>query len=164
MALSHLEVLSEVLVAAPPVGPDHVEALVAADLMEVRVAHVVLLAVDREAAIAVRSSVGLVGLAEAVTPVLDHSLLLVLDHDPEEEGLIEVEDEEQPDEPDAVLLVQRLHLPIEVAEGVLKESCDVLEGSPLLCHITRLSCGNNKLSEITISLLSECSIKYLLNF
>lgn len=86
VALSHLEVLSEVLVTAPPVGPDHVQALVAADLMEVGVADVVLLAIDGEAAVSVGSTVSLVGLAQSVAPVLDHALLLVLDHDPEEEG------------------------------------------------------------------------------
>lgn len=76
VALSHLEVLPEVLVAAPPVGPDHVEALVAADLMEVGVAHVVLLSVDGEAAVSVGGAVSLVGLAQAVAPVLDHAFLL----------------------------------------------------------------------------------------
>jgi len=85
VSLSHLEVLSEVLVAAPPVGPDHVEALVTADLMEVGVADVVLLAVDGEAAVSVGRAVGLVRLTQSVAPVLDHALLLVLDHDPEEE-------------------------------------------------------------------------------
>ena len=76
MALSHLEVLSEVLVAAPPVGPDHAEALVAADLVEVGVAHVVLLSVHGESAVSVGSTVSLVGLAQAVAPVLDHAFLL----------------------------------------------------------------------------------------
>lgn len=76
VALAHLEVLPEVLVAAPPVGPDHVEALVTADLMEVGVADVVLLEVDRHAAVAVRGAVRLVGLSEAVAPVLDHAFLL----------------------------------------------------------------------------------------
>ena len=60
VALSHLEVLSEVLVTAPPVGPDHVQTLVSADLMEVGVADVVLLPVNRETAISVRSTVSLV--------------------------------------------------------------------------------------------------------
>jgi len=76
VALSHLEVLSEVLIAAPPVGPDHVEALVTADLMEVGVAHVVLLSVDGEAAVSVGCAVRLVGLTQAVAPVLDHAFLL----------------------------------------------------------------------------------------
>lgn len=76
VALSHLEVLPEVLVAAPPVGPDHVEALVAADLVEVGVAHVVLLSVHGEAAVSVGCAVGLVGLPQTISPVLDHALLL----------------------------------------------------------------------------------------
>jgi hypothetical protein len=33
----------------------------------------------------VGSAVGLVRLTQSVAPVLDHALLLVLDHDPEEE-------------------------------------------------------------------------------
>lgn len=76
MTLSHLEVLPEVLVTAPPVGPDHIEALVTADLMEVGVAHVVLLPVNRESAVSVASAVLLVGLTQAEAPVLDHAFLL----------------------------------------------------------------------------------------
>lgn len=76
MSLSHLEVLSEVLVSAPPVGPDHVESLVSSHLMEVRVSHIVLLSVDRESSVSVGSAVCLVCLTESVSPVLNHSLLL----------------------------------------------------------------------------------------
>jgi len=91
-------------------------------------------------------------------------ILTVLDHDPEQERLVEVENEQNPEETDAVLLMEGLYFPVEVSKRIFEESSDVLEGSPLLCHVTRLSCGHNKLSEITISLLSECSIKNMLNF
>ena len=83
--------------------------------------------------------------------------LTVLDHDPEEEGLVEVEDEEEPEETDSVLRVEGVHLPVNIAKGVLEESSDVLECSPLLCHITGLSSGHHKLVEITIGLLCEGS-------
>ena len=76
VALSHLEVLSEVLITAPPVGPDHIESLVSADLVEVGVADVVLLSVDGESAVSVAGTVLLADLAEAVAPVLDHAFLL----------------------------------------------------------------------------------------
>ena len=76
MTLSHLEVLSEVLVAAPPVGPDHIESLVSADLVEVGVADVVLLSVDGESAVSVGSTMSLVGLSKTVAPVLNHTFLL----------------------------------------------------------------------------------------
>ena len=76
VALSHLEVLSEVLVAAPPVGPDHIQALVAAGLMEVRVAHVILLSVDWEAAVSVACSVLLAHFTKSVAPVLNHAFFL----------------------------------------------------------------------------------------
>ena len=76
VALSHLEVLSEVLVAAPPVGPDHIQALVAAGLMEVRVAHVILLSVDWEAAVSVTCSVLLADFTKSVAPVLNHAFFL----------------------------------------------------------------------------------------
>ena len=76
VALSHLEVLSEVLITAPPVGPDHVQALVTAGLMEVGVTHIVLLSVNRESTVSVRSSVLLADLTKSVAPVLDHAFLL----------------------------------------------------------------------------------------
>jgi hypothetical protein len=74
VALSHLEVLSEVLITAPPVGPDHIQALVTAGLMEVGVADVVLLSIDGESTI----SVLLAYLTKSVPPVLDHTLLLYI--------------------------------------------------------------------------------------
>ena len=76
VAFSHLEVLSEVLVAAPPVGPDHIEALVAAGLMEVGVADVILLSVDWEAAVSVACSVLLAHFTKSVAPVLNHAFFL----------------------------------------------------------------------------------------
>ena len=75
MSLSHLEVLSEVLVSAPPIGPDHTEALVSSHLMEVRVPNIVLLSVGGESAVRVASIVALVGLTNTVSPMEDHSLL-----------------------------------------------------------------------------------------
>ena len=73
---------------APPVGVDHVETLASPDLMEVGVAHVVLDAVGWEPSITMASSVCLVGLANSVSPVLNHMFFLVFDHHPEEEGLV----------------------------------------------------------------------------
>lgn len=69
-----------------------------------------------------------------------------------------MEDEEHPDETNAVLLVKGLNLPVEVAEGVLEEPGNILEGSPLLGHIAGLSSRSDELSEITISLLGKSSI------
>ena len=76
VTLSHLEVLSEVLIAAPPVGPDHIEALVTELLMEVGVTNVVRLSVDGESAVSVRGTVLLAYLSESISPVLDHAFLL----------------------------------------------------------------------------------------
>ena len=87
-------------------------------------------------------------------------IVTVLDHDPEEEGLIEVEDKEEPEETDSVLGVQGVHLPVNIPKGVLEESSDVLECSPLLSHITGLSSGDHEFVEIAISLLSEGSIRF----
>ena len=57
VSLSHVEVLPEVLVSAPPVGPDHTDALVPPDLMEVGIPHVVLLPVYGETSVTVGSVV-----------------------------------------------------------------------------------------------------------
>ena len=69
-----------------------------------------------------------------------------------------MEDKEEPEETDSVLSVEGVHFPVNIPEGVLEEPSDVLECSPLLGHITGLSCGNHKLVEITISFLCEGSI------
>ena len=69
-----------------------------------------------------------------------------------------MEDKEEPEETDSVLSVEGVHFPVNIPEGVLEEPSDVLECSPFLCHITRLSSCDNKLREITISLLSKSSI------
>ena len=82
VSLSHLEVLSEVLVAAPPVSVDHAQALVAALLVQVRVLQVVLLTIVGETTVLVSWAVLVVGLTNAVAPVLAHALLLVLHQSP----------------------------------------------------------------------------------
>jgi hypothetical protein len=69
-----------------------------------------------------------------------------------------VEDQQQPDETDAVLLDQGLHFPVNVTEWVLEEASNVLERSPLLGHIARFSCRSDELCEITVCLLGKCSI------
>jgi len=60
---------------------------------------------------------------------------------------------------DSVLSVETSHLPESVSEWILKESCDVLEGSPFLCHISWLGSFSDKLSEIAVSLFGKSSIK-----
>jgi hypothetical protein len=64
-----------------------------------------------------------------------------------------------PDESDSVLSVEWLHFPVNITEGVLEQSCNILECSPLLSHISGLSSCENELREITISLLSKSSIR-----
>ena len=51
--LAHLEVLSQVLVSAPPVGVDHGHPLVSSHLMEVGVSHIVLLSISWKTSIRV---------------------------------------------------------------------------------------------------------------
>ena len=53
MSLSHIEVLSEALISAPPVGVDHAHSLISPDLMEVRVSNIILLSIDWETSITV---------------------------------------------------------------------------------------------------------------
>ena len=76
--LSHVEVLSEVLVSAPPVGVDHGDSLVSSDLMEVGVSNVVLLSVSWESSVRVRRIVMLVGLADGPLELGNHTFFLLL--------------------------------------------------------------------------------------
>ena len=157
--LAHLEVLAEVLVTAPPVEMDHAEALVTAHLMEVGVSHVVLDAIGWESPVAVQSAVSLVALADSVAPVVDHSLLLVLDHGVEEEAAPQVEDDHTPKETHTVLSVEWLSFPVYVSKRIFEEACNVLERSPSLGVVTRFLRVVHELEEVAIGVLGQSSIK-----
>ncbi len=160
VAFAHFEVFTEVLVTAPPIGVNHAEALVASDLMEVGVTHIVLLAVHWETHLLVGEAVLIVGLSNSVAEVLNHLLLLVLYHDVEEEGLVQVEDQAAPHESDAVLFVEGAKLPVGIANWVFEEASDVLESSPLLGVVAGLLGVQDELGEVTIGLLGKRSKNY----
>ena len=67
-------------------------------------------------------------------------------------------DKEDINDSDSVLSVETSHLPESVSEWILKESCDILECSPFLCHISWLGSFSDKLSEIAVSLFGKSSI------
>ena len=157
LLLAHLEVLAEVLVTAPPVHVDHVEALGTANLMEVGISHIVLDTIDWHPSVTIQGAVSLVDLTDSPAPVVAHLLLLVLHHDVEKEAAPQVEDDEAPDEAHAVLLMEAFSLPVGIAEWVFEEAGDVLERSPFLRVVTGLLGLVHKLSKVTISVLSESS-------
>ena len=76
VSLSHLEVLSEVLVSAPPVSVDHGDSLVSSDLMEVGISHIIFLVISRHSSIRVWGVVMLVNLSNMPLPLSNHRLLL----------------------------------------------------------------------------------------
>ena len=78
VSLSHVEVLSEVLISAPPVGVDHACLLISSDLMEVGVSHIVLLSISWESSVGVRWSMLSVNLTNVPLPLIDHALFLLL--------------------------------------------------------------------------------------
>ena len=156
--LSHLEVFTEVLVSAPPVSVDHTETLASSHLMEVRVADVVLDSVDWESAVAMSSTVRLVGLTDSVPPMVDHLFLLILDHHPDDEGLVEVEDQKAVHESNTVLGMEWVNLPVGISDWVLEEASDVFEGSPLLCIVSWFFHCVYKFAEITVGGLHQSSI------
>ena len=155
--LAQLEVLAEVLITAPPVQVDHVQTLVTTSLMEVGVTNVVLDAVSGEPAIASGRTMSLGALTDSPAPVVDHALLLVLDEQVEHEGAPHVQTGEEPENTDAVLSVERVHLPVNVAKWVLVEAGDILERSPSLGLVTRLLRLVNELAEVAVGVLSKSS-------
>ena len=158
VSLSHVEVLSEVLVSAPPVGVDHADLLIFPNLMEVRVSNVVLLSISWESSILMISVVVPVGFTNVPFPVADHTLFLLLGEEVENERLVEVEDQQDPENSNSILIGQIGKLPEGVAEWVLEESGNVFECSPFLSHVSWLLGFSDELSEITIGLLGEGSI------
>jgi hypothetical protein len=81
----------------------------------------------------------------------------VLDGHIKKERLIEMPCEKNPNESDSVLSVKWVNFPEHVSKRILEESCDVLECSPFLGHISRLSCCLNELVEIPICFLGKSS-------
>ena len=156
--LAHLEVLAEVLVTAPPVQVDHIEALVTSNLMEVSIPDVVLDTIGWESPVTVQVAVSLVVLADSEAPMLHHSLLLVLDHNVEQEAAPAVEDDHAPEESNTILSVERLDLPVSIAEGVLEEASNVFECSPSLGLVSGLFGVVYELAEVSISVLSQRSV------
>ena len=88
VSLSHVEVLSKVLVSAPPVGVDHADSLVSLLLMEVRVSHIVLLTICWETSVRVRVVVVLIVITNVPSPLRHHVLFLLLRQQVEHERLI----------------------------------------------------------------------------
>ena len=157
ISLSHVEVLSEDLVSAPPVSVNHGDSLVTQVLMEVSVSDVVLVAVDGETSVRVRRVVMLVVLSNVPSPFGNHVLLLLLGEEVEHERLVQMEDEEHIDDSDSVLSRQGRDSPVSITEGVLEEARDVFESTPSLGLISRLSGTVDKLAEVTISVLAKSS-------
>lgn len=152
---THLEVLAEGLITAPPIEVDHADALIALRLVEVRVTHVVFDSVRGEASIGSQLAVALVHLTDSPSKVFHHALFLVLGKDPAKEGGVEMEGDQGVHKSESVLVVERLHFPVDVAEGVFEEASDVLECSPFLCFVTRLRHFVHKFAKIAVSCLSK---------
>lgn len=84
--------------------------------------------------------------------------LTLFDHDIKEERLVKMPDEETPDKSDSVRFMKRIQFPISVSERILEETSNVLECSPLLSHVSRLSSSHHELVEVTICLLGKGSV------
>lgn len=67
-------------------------------------------------------------------------------------------DKENVNNSDSILISEGSNLPESISKWVLKESGDVFECSPFLCHVSWFLGLSNELSEITIGLLGEGSI------
>ena len=78
VSLSHLEVLSEVLVSAPPVGVDHADSLVSSHLMEIGVSYIVLLPIGWQTSIGMGIVIVSIILTKMPSPIVDHTLFLLL--------------------------------------------------------------------------------------
>ena len=135
--LAHLEVLAEVLVAAPPVSVDHAHALVPSNLVEVGVAEVIFVSVVGHGLV-VYPLVPSVKLTRLVVVHLHHRILLVLANGGDQPALEQAVSEVHVHESDSLISVEDVHLPVPVAHRVLPQSRDVSYGSPLLRFISWL--------------------------
>ena len=88
MFLSHFEVLSEVLISAPPIGMDHTDLLVLPHLMEIGISDIILLPVGGEPSVGMGGIVMLIDFSDMPLPSRDHALLLLLSNKTHNERLI----------------------------------------------------------------------------
>jgi len=72
MSLSHVEILSEHLVSAPPICVDHSDFLVSSDLMEVCVSYVVFVTISWETSVRVGTIIMLVDFSNVPFPLGNH--------------------------------------------------------------------------------------------
>ena len=83
----------------------------------------------------------------------------VFNHHPQEKRLVEVEDQENPNESNPVLTVEGLDFPIKVSKWIFEESGKIFVSSPFLGHISGFTRSLNKLSEVSICFLGKRSKK-----
>ena len=155
--LSHLEVLSQVLISAPPVEMDHAESLVPSVLMEVGVSNVVLLSIGWESEFSVWSIVHPGDLTDAVEELALHHFLLGLGVESNHEGHVHVIEHDGVQDSESVLGNEIRQLPESVSVWVLGEPSNVFVSSPLLGHVSWLSGLGDEFGEVTVSLLGEGS-------
>jgi len=96
-------------------------------------------------------------LANAIAVMLNQLLFLVLNHNKKQEGLVQVPNEENPDDSDAILLVERIQLPVSVPNWIFVEASDVFKSSPFLGVVTRLLSIEDEFTKVSVSLFSERS-------
>jgi hypothetical protein len=75
-----------------------------------------------------------------------------------------MEYKQHPNESNSVLGMEWLDFPMQVTQRILEESCEVLESSPFLSHISGLSCGKHELGKIAISFLGKGSTQKLFDY
>ena len=153
--LSHLEVLSKVLVSAPPVGVDHADSLISSHLMEVGVSHIVLLAISWKTSVGVRVIIVSIVFTNVPSPLRDHVLLLLFGKKVKHERLIQMENEQHVEKSDSVLILKGGNFPEGIAEWILEEPGNVFEGSPSLSVISWFGSLVHEFAEITVSFFSE---------
>ena len=97
------------------------------------------------------------------TPVVlsDLVILLGLSQQVKVERLVQVHDQQRPDESDSVLVVKLSNLPEGVAEWVFEKSCDVLKHSPLLGIVSWLLGSVHELGEISVSFSGQGSSNHV---
>jgi hypothetical protein len=78
VSLSHVEVLSEVLISAPPIEMNHGHSLVPLDLMEIGVSDIVFMSISWESSITVWTTVIFIVFTIVPSPLIHHTLLLLL--------------------------------------------------------------------------------------
>ena len=159
--LSHLKVLSKVLISRPPWKMHLRRLLISSHLMKVRIAHIIFLHILRHSILNRDSCKHIWKSSCCSSIILDHFSLLATALYNKHQSIVHMVEKYEINNANSILLKERLCFPISISKRIAMESNDVFECSPPLSVISgffRHLCEASKISITTFANIPIMSV------